>query len=202
MIALSKLVKEKNYRGVHIYSVENMIARCIDFIGQYNITIDKHCTIMITRTGVSFTQLTHPATLIITSPIDIDAITLGNDIFCIGASMRVLRLLIEYAKEHANFKKIVAFDRDYKNLYNCLSGIHPFNKINYDNEKLRVLMTNTERLFIRNMSMKSITKTYFYNPHGMKKFEKYVKVKGEEYRVFVERDENTGVIICQIDKRE
>lgn len=202
MITLSKLVKEKNYRGAHIYSVENMITQCINFIGKYNITIDKHSTITINRVGVSFMQLTHSATLIITSPIDIDAITLGNDIFYLGSSMRVLRLLIDYAKEHTNFKKIVAFDYDYRNLYNCLSGIHAFNKINYNNEKLRVLVTNTERLFIRNMSMKGITKTYFCNPHGMKKFEKYIKVKGEEYYVFVERNEDTGSIICQIDKIE
>lgn len=207
MDKLDKFIKEKNYKGVHIYSMENIITQYINFIGQYNLTIDKSSMIVIDQNIISFHTMI-PTTLINISTIcSIDAITIENDIFYLRPinnnpnTIELLHTLVEYTKEHNNFKKIIVFDKNCNKLYNLVSGISIFDKDDHCNEKLKVLVTNTERLFIKNMRMKGITKTYFCNPHGMKKFEKNITVNGERYRAIIERDDKSEFAHCIIRMR-
>lgn len=197
MDKLSRYIKKKNSEGLSIYSVENILANYMDYLKHYNITEDCDIEIEIHNYGIYFIVNCGTESIRFMSREMVDAITVDNTIICLTALDNTLyndiqKSIVPYTKNHTNFTRVIIFANNYKQLFNILCGIHGLFKINY-NDKLRIMVTNTEILFGKRIKFRKIGKTYFCNPNGMRKFEKNVKVNGKEYNVEITYDRLSGL---------
>lgn len=204
MDKLSRYIKKKDSEGLSIYSVENILANYMDYLKHYNITEDYNIEIQIHNYGICFIINGGVESIMIRFTREIvDAITVDNTIICLNTLDykpydSIQKTIIPYVKNHTNFTRVIIFANNFKQLFNILCGIHGLFKINY-NDKLRIMVTNTEVLFAKHIKFRNIGKTYFCNPNGMRKFEKDVKVNGKEYNVEITYDRLSGSNpICRI----